>query len=221
MNAPASVVLCALLTLPTLALAQGAATSTPPVKDKAPVVFSEIERGLYFGVYGGPSYLLAAPTPDATDTLPKRDGPFSSGVSAQIEVGYDFNEFLSVGVFLLGSFQRAGSDYLGFSEGTQTFASGDFSILTPGISARAHLVGFADSQEVKRTWFYVRGGAGYSLFAPEQLIPDPDILVFAGPGVEYYTRLRHFSVGLEVTGSMLVSTGTFGFAVSPNLRYAF
>ena len=44
----------------------------------------------------------------------------------------------------------------------------------------------------------------------KQLLPDSDILVFAGPGVEYYTRLRHFSVGLEVTGSYLVSLGRSG-----------
>jgi hypothetical protein len=107
---------------------------------------------------------------------------------------------------------------VGNSGGT---ASGDFSTLVPGAVVRAHLVGFADSQEVKRTFFYVRGGAGYAVFSPKQLLPDSDILVFAGPGVEYYTRLRHFSVGLEVSGNYLINSGSFGFAVTPNLRYAF
>ena len=45
--------------------------------------------------------------------------------------------------------------------------------------------------------------------------------IFAGPGIEYFTRLRHFSIGLEATGSYLVNTGTIGFSVSPNLRFAF
>lgn len=213
MNAPVSVLLCALLTLPTLALAQ-TGRGVPALKDKEAVVFDEVERGLYFGLFGGPAFIVNAPTPEG-------GGPFSTGLSAQLEVGYDFGERLSVGAFLLGAFHRAGSDYLGYSAGTETPASGDFSLLVPGLAARAHLVGFSDSQQVKRTWFYVRGGAGYALFSPKQLLPDSDILVFAGPGVEYYTRLRHFSVGIELTGSLLVSSGTFGFALSPNLRYAF
>ena len=47
------------------------------------------------------------------------------------------------------------------------------------------------------------------------------VLVFGGPGIEYYTRLRHFSFGVEITGSYLVNSGAFGFAITPTLRYAF
>jgi hypothetical protein len=137
---------------------------------------------------------------------------------AQVEVGVDIGERLSVGAFIMGATNRAGSEYEGNSGGA---ASGDFSMLVPGALARFNLVGFADAQDVQRTWIYLRGGAGYAIFSPKLLLPDPDILVFAGPGVEYYTRLRHFSVGVEVTGSFLVQSQSFGFAVTPNLRYAF
>ena len=68
---------------------------------------------------------------------------------------------------------------------------------------------------------YVRAGAGYALFFPSKLLPSGDILLFGGPGVEYFTHLRHFSVAFEVTASYLLSSGSFGFAVTPNLRYAF
>jgi hypothetical protein len=210
MNVLASFVVCAVLAAPGLVLAQAAPTT--PVNDRPAENFEEIERGLYFSVFAGPSFILNPPAPSDA----KR--PFSPGQSAQVEVGVDLGERLSLGLFVLGTSNRAGSEYVGFSGGA---ASGDFSMLAPGAVVRAHLVGLADAQDIQRTWFYVRGGAAYALFSPKQLLPDPDILVFAGPGVEYYTRLRHFSVGIEVTGTFLVSSQSIGFAVSPNLRYAF
>ncbi|PTL82543.1 adventurous gliding motility protein CglE [Vitiosangium sp. GDMCC 1.1324] len=197
-------VFCAALALPALANAQAAG-------DRPAETFEEIERGLYFSVLGGPFFIVNPPASSG----PR---PFSPGQMAQVEVGVDIGERLSIGAFLMGASNRAGSDYVGNSGGA---ASGDFSTLVPGALARVHLVGFADSQDVKRTWLYVRGGAGYAIFRPKQLLPDSDILVFAGPGLEYYTRLRHFSVGVEVTGSLFVKSQSFGFAVTPNLRYAF
>jgi hypothetical protein len=212
MKALASIALFTALAVPTLARAQNASAAKNSEGDRPAETFNEIERGLYFAVQGGPYFVV---NPPSDDPNPR---PFSPGQSAQVEVGFDLGERLSIGFFVLGATNRAGSEYVGKSEGA---ASGDFSTLVPGATLRAHLVGFADSQEVKRTFIYARAGAGLALFSPKLLLPDSDILVFAGPGVEYYTRLRHFSVGIEVTGSYLVSSGSFGFAVSPNLRYAF
>lgn len=210
MKALSPFVISAALAAPALASAQSAPAA--PVRDRPAETFEEIERGLYFSVLGGPFFVV---NPPAAENTPR---PFAPGQMAQVEVGLDIGERLSVGAFVMAASNRAGSDYVGFSGGA---TSGDFSLLVPGAVARLHLVGFADAQGVERTWFYVRGGAGYALFSPKQLIPDPDILVFAGPGVEYYTRLRHFSVGIEVTGTFLVASQSFGFAVTPNLRYAF
>lgn len=210
MNTFAPLALCALLAVPALARAQ--APSTPaPLKDRPAETFNEIERGFYVAVLGGPSFVVNPPANND-----KR--PFSSGQMGQVELGIDLGDRLSLGLFIMGASNRAGAEYTGYSDGA---ASGDFSTLVPGAVLRAHLLGFADSQEVKRTFIYARAGAGYALFSPKQLLPDSDILVFAGPGVEYYTRLRHFSVGLELTGNYLVKSGSFGFAVTPNLRYAF
>lgn len=209
MKALASLALCASFVLPTVASAQ---QPTNAQGDRPAVTFNEIERGIYFAVLGGPLFIT---NPPAAEGTPR---PFSSGPMAQVEVGVDLGEHVSVGLFLMGSSVRTSAQYVGNSGGA---VSGDFSALVPGAVLRARLVGFADSQEVKRTWFYLRAGAGYAMFSPKRLLPDSDILVFAGPGVEYYTRLRHFSVGLEVTGQYLVSGGSFGFAVAPNIRYAF
>jgi hypothetical protein len=212
MKALASLALLSVLVLPVFARAQETSAAQNSTGDRAAVTFNEIERGLYFAVQGGPFFVV---NPPAAEGTPR---PFSPGQAAQVEVGLDIGERLSVGLFVLGATNSAGSEYVGNSGGA---ASGAFSTLVPGATLRAHLVGFADSQEVKRTFIYARAGAGLALFRPKLLLPDSDILVFAGPGVEYYTRLRHFSVGLEVTGSYLVSSGSIGFAVSPNLRYAF
>ena len=204
MKAFSPFIVCAALAFPALAHAQAAG-------DRPAETFQEIERGLYFSVLGGPFFIVNPPSTQG----PR---PFSPGQMAQVEVGVDIGERLSLGAFVMGATNRAGSEYVGNSGGA---ASGDFSMLVPGALARFNLVGFADAQEVQRTWIYLRGGAGYAMFSPKLLLPDPDILVFAGPGVEYYTRLRHFSVGVEVTGSFLVQSQSFGFAVTPNLRYAF
>jgi hypothetical protein len=197
-------VVCAALALPALANAQAAG-------DRPAETFEEIERGIYFSVLGGPSFIVNPPASSG----PR---PFSPGLAVEVELGVDIGERLSLGVFVMGASNRAGSEYVGNSGGA---ASGDFSTLVPGAVARFHLVGLADAQDVQRTWIYIRGGAGYAVFRPKQLLPDSDILVFAGPGVEYYTRLRHFSVGVEVTGSFYIQSQSFGFAVTPNLRYAF
>lgn len=189
--------------LPALAFAQSA-----PSKDKEAVTFNEIERGPYFGAGGGWLFLLSAPN----------GGPFSPGQTAQVEIGANIGERLSVGGFFEFSANRASATYLGNGNGT---ASGDFSAFIAGASVRGNLVGFNDSQDVRRTWIYIRGGAGYTMFSPKQLLSNSDILVFAGPGVEYYTRLRHFSVAIDLTGSFLLTSGSLGVAVTPNVRYAF
>ncbi|KFE67090.1 adventurous gliding motility protein CglE [Hyalangium minutum] len=212
MKALASLALLSVLVLPAFARAQDSSTSKNSTGDKEAETYNEIERGLYLSVQGGPFFVV---NPPADENTPR---PFSAGQAAQVEVGFDIGERLSLGLFVQASTNSAGSEYVGKSGGA---ASGAFSMLVPGATLRAHLVGFADSQDVKRTFIYARAGAGFVKFSPKLLLPDSDILVFAGPGVEYYTRLRHFSVGVEITGSYLVSSGSIGFAVSPNLRYAF
>jgi hypothetical protein len=211
---------CTLLCLGTLLLAGSAfaqETTAPSgglatADDKADT-FEEVERGFFLGAGAGPFFMLNPPAPQGATR------PFSPGQMAQVELGVDLGSILSLSAFLTGTANRAGSDYTGLS-GT-TSASGDFASLVPGAAARLNFLGFEDAYQTKRTWLYLRAGAGIALFSPRQLLPAPDILVFGGPGVEYYTRLRHFSVGVEITGSLLLTTGSFGFAVTPNLRYAF
>ncbi len=184
--------------------------AAPPIKEREVTVFHEVERGWYLRGSGGAFFLTSLPATQGPS-------PFSTGQMAQVELGVDLGEHLALGLFVMGTSNRAGSDYVGKSGGA---ASGDFSAIIPGAVARLSLAGIADANDVRRTWFYVRGGVGYAKFYPSALL-SPDALLFAGPGIEYFTRIRHFSVGFEVSGSYLVKSKTFGFALAPNLRYAF
>lgn len=195
-----------------IALVLGSSVAVAQTKDKEAVTFDEVERGFYVGAGAGPFFLFNPPAAEGT----ARD--FSPGQAGVVEVGFDFGDFFSVGVFVQGSASRTNNNFVGYSGGAWR---GDFSALVPGALARVNLFGFADAQQTRRTFIYLRAGAGYALFAPRQLLPDPDILVFGGPGVEYYTRLRHFSIGVELSGNFLVRSGAFGVSVLPNLRYAF
>ena len=218
-----SVVLLALL--PSLALAQA-----KEVKEKPSVPLNEIERGFYIGLTGG-FWALVNP-PANTPTFTTKSGAvvnaskqyFSGGQSAQMEIGFQFHERVSVAIFVQGTANRMGSDYTGQSQDEITgapAASGDFTTVIPGALARIGIWGFNDSQDVKRTWIYARVGAGYVLYQPKTLLPIPDVCIFAGPGVEYFTRLRHFSIGLEANFIFMALTQAFGFTVTPMVRYSF
>lgn len=203
---------------PCLAPVAARAQATAPVLASAEAPVDEVERGVFFGLDVGPSFLTGAPAPSGTNS------PFSTGATLRLEVGLDIGRFVSLSLFFAGTNYGANSDYVGASGGN---ASGDFSSISGGLAVRWNAIGFADSQGVQRTWLYLKAAAGYALLKPNALFsPDPtssygSILVFGGPGVQYYTRLRHFSVGVEVVASYLLKPKTFGFAVTPNLRYAF
>jgi hypothetical protein len=206
------------LALPLAAWAQTSSTTAAPTKDKEGTTYNEIERGVNFSVAGGPSFLVNAP----------KSGPFSSGEAGRVEFGFDFGERVSAELFLMGTSNSASSSYQGCSKNpspcstpSTSPATGDFSSLVPGASVRFNIVGVADAQDVKRLWVYAKAGAGYVLFQPSSLLNYSDIFLFGAGGLDYFTHLRHFSVGLEVDVSYMVTSSSLGFALLPNVRYAF
>lgn len=202
-----------LSTVPLLAQAREADAAAPRMQLERPAVqYSEIERGFHFGLSSGGWFILAAPSDRSVR-------PFSSGQSVQFSLGVDLGSRLAVDLFLLASGNRAGSDYTGFAK--PGVASGDFYGLTPGLDARIYLLGFDDSQDVTRTWLYLRLGAGALFTFPSALRPNMDVIAFGGPGVQYFTRLRHFAIGLDATFNFYVLTQSMGFAVTPFVKYAF
>jgi hypothetical protein len=208
--------LAVVMTMLSAASARAQATARVTAATEPPL--DEIARGVFLGLDVGPAFLTEAPAPSGGNR------PFTSGATVRLELGYDFGRFLSLSLFFAGTTYGANADYIGASGGS---ASGDFSSIAGGLALRWNAIGFSDSQGVQRTWLYLKAAGGLALLKPNALFsPDPtesygSILVFGGPGVQYYTRLRHFSVGVEVVGSYLVKPKAFGFAVTPNLRYAF
>lgn len=191
-----------------VALAQAKA-----VEDKKAITFEEIERGFFFEARGGFWSIVNPPARAGSASY------FSPGLAAQVDMGFDIGERISPSIFLLAATNGMKSDYTGLSEsGT---ASGDFSTLAPGAQAKFRIVGFDDSQDVKRTWLYVRAGAAVVFYSPASLLPTIDVLITAGSGVEYFTRLRHFSIGIEANFNFMALTQAIGFSVLPTVKYAF
>lgn len=213
-------VLAVVVALAPRAFAQSeAARATTPsaataVQDKRAKSFNEIERGVFAEVSGG---YWAIINPPATVAAQRR---FSSGQSVAVDLGFDVGERIAPSLFFLGAANRMGSDYAGLSTDVAP-ASGDFGAFVPGARVKIRIVGFDDSQDVRRVWVYARAGAGYVFYVPTLLLPRTDVLVTAGAGVEYFTRLRHFSIGVEAAFNAMLLTGTFGFSVFPSVRYAF
>ena len=207
-------------------------TSAKLSKDKEALTFNEIERGFYIGVGGGGWFLINPPV--AVNCPPNTTGCskqyLSPGLSIQVEIGGNIGDRVSIAAFFFASFSKMGSDYTGLSRGG---AQGDFTAFSPGLTARVNIVGFDDAQEIRRWWIYIRAGGAVTLYFPKALFTDPDpnspqtgertfdVLIWGGPGIEYHTRLRHFSIALEADFLFQALTGTIGFNIMPTLRYAF
>jgi hypothetical protein len=203
----ARLVLAVCCLLPSLALAQA-----KPLEEKKAVTSNEIERGFFFEARAGFWSIVNPPSSNGRTY-------FSPGVAMQVDMGFDIGERVSPSLFLLAATNPMKSDYTGLSEnGT---SSGDFSTLAPGAQVKVRLVGFDDSQDVKRTWLYARAAGAVVFYSPQSLIPKLDVLISAGAGVEYFTRLRHFSIGLEANFNFLALTQSIGFSVLPTVKYAF
>jgi hypothetical protein len=173
----------------------------------------------------------------------KRGPPSLANEAVRAEIGMDIGgrgndprssvPLLVVTAMLQASQVRASNDYLGTSSRADmaskspclstenTSPSGDFAMMAAGLAAKVNIVGFADSQDVKRLWIYARVGGGVNFFFPNTLIKQIDFMLQAGGGIEYYTRLRHFAIGLEANFQMLFVTSAFGVTLTPTLRYSF
>ncbi|MGQ0507403.1 MAG: adventurous gliding motility protein CglE [Myxococcaceae bacterium] len=210
-------VLALAVVVSSLALAQ---KSGAPVVDKEAPSFNEIERGFHMGLAAGYFAMINPPA---------SSGPrnFSNGQLVRVDLGFDIGERVGIDIFAMATANRNGSDYLGNSAppgcataGICRAVSGDFNGFIPGIAAKVNIFGFNDANDVQRLWIYGRVGAGYAIFSPAGLV-NSDIFLLAGMGVEYFTQLRHFTIGIELTPSFMINGGTIGFAATPNLRYAF
>ena len=202
--------LCCLWCLfPGVALAQDAAA---PLEDRPGVKVNEVEHGIFFGVEAGGLFLFG---PKAA---PNAKTGFSPGGGFAFTLGGDIGDFLSIGLLVMGNTVNTPN---GFASDGPSNMKGSFTALTLGGIVKVSPFGFKDSNDVKRAFVYARVGGGYSLMGPNNFYKDGDITVLGGVGLEYFTHLRHFSIGLTVDFFYGIQHMGAGLMLTPNLRYTF
>jgi hypothetical protein len=196
------------LAVPASVLAQDAAGELP--SDPRAAKFRDVERGLFVGFEAGWMGLVETPT-DNAEAFPYagEGGGSAGGMLVTASLGMDLGTRLSLSIFGMGTNQKASVDY------------GSFALFGGGVDVRFAFYGEKDRNDYERFFAFVHGRAAYVLATPEGLFGDSETLVAAGPGVEYYTRLRHFSVGLVGDVLYAVKAGSVGYAIYPTVRYTF
>jgi hypothetical protein len=197
-----------IVVLPLLAAGQEAA---PRLQEDPRVArFRDVERGLFVGFEAGYLRLQDTPTDDpAKFPYAGTSGGASGGMVVGVTLGMDLGTRLSVALVGQGGNQKARASY------------GAFSLYGGGADVRFALIGVKDRNDWERFYLYVHGRGVYALTRPEGLFGSNDLLIQGGPGVEYYTRLRHFSIGLAGDYVYATKAGSSGFAVYPTVRYTF
>ena len=181
--------------------------------------FSEVERGFFVGLEVG--YLGLFKTPVA---VPSRypfagsGGGQSHGFKTGLQIGYELNSRFAVSLFIFGASESASASY------------GAFDLMSAGADGRFSLVSWKDTNEVTRLHLYGHARLGYlrsnpeglfGVYAESGLFRRSDLMLGAGPGLEYFTRLRHFSVGIALDFVYVLHAQAAGISAAPTLRYTF
>jgi hypothetical protein len=208
---------CAFAATP--AFAQGIASNAEEARageeirgDTRVAEIDEVVRGFYLSVDYGPNYYLPMNQADFV--------PYAfPGTRMGIRAGYDILNNIRLDLFVLANFNQGTIDpALVNVPGKLT---GDLAHFAPGAALRFDFV----TSEDQRFFVFARAGAGYAFWFPPELAspkaPPGSVHTDASLGVEYYTKLRHLSAGLEVDFQALISPFAFGFSVYPTLKYTF
>jgi hypothetical protein len=180
-------------------------------EDPRAAKFKDVERGLFVGFEVGGLGFLKTPTADVVKRpYAGSGGGSSTGLVVGLNVGVDIGTRLAVSLFALGA-----------NESARDVDYGAFSVYAGGLDLRYAFWAFKDRNGWDRLFLYVHGRGGYARTWPTGLFGDAERIGAAGVGAEYYTRLRHFSVGLAVDGVLATSAGAAGWAVYPTVRYTF
>ena len=185
--------------------------AAPPLQEdpRAPR-FAEVERGFFTGFEAGWLHLFDSPTADRGKyPFAGESGGAAGGFMMGAHVGVDVTDRIAVSLFASGANAEASASY------------GAFSLVATGLDLRLSLIGRRDRNGVERLHVYVHGRGGWLMTRPSGLFGTSDVLLAGGPGIEYFTRLRHFSIGLATDVAYVVDASTLGVAVLPTVRYTF
>lgn len=171
----------------------------------------EVERGFYFSVDAGANYYAFLQTPGFVKL---NEGWIRPGTRFGLRVGYDILNNINLEVFAMANFNKNALDATQLSQGK---SSGDIAHFAPGIAGRFAFF------TTDRLFAFARLGVGYAFWFPSNLAQDSlgSIHTDASVGIEYYTKLRHLSVGVEVAVQGLLLPFAFGVHVYPTVKYTF
>jgi hypothetical protein len=193
---------------PRLSAAQDAA---PPLQENPKAAhFDDVERGFYIGFQAGYMGLFQTPTQDrAQYPGAGGSGGRAGGMLVGAEIGRDLTSRVSLSLFAQGGNERASTSY------------GAFSLYGAGVDVRYSYYGTKDRNDWERLFLYVHARGAYAKTYPKGLFGTNEVLFQAGPGVEYFTRLRHFSIGFALDYLYATKAKASGFAAYPTVRYTF
>lgn len=209
---------CWMLAAATPVLAQGIPSAAEAPRegeeirgDTGVVDIAEVERGWYLGVDYGANYYFPLTGADFVALNPTGS---SLGTRMDLRVGYDLLNNIQLEGFVLANFNTGRLDADALAAGKLT---GDLAQFTPGLALRYAFF------HTKRLFAYTRGGVGFAFWAPSELARGAmgSIHTDVALGVEYYTQLRHLSVGLEATLQALLFPTALGMQVYPTIKYTF
>lgn len=202
------VVALAAAAAPGLARGQDAA---PPLQENPRAArYDDVERGFFVGFNAGYLSFLDTPTQTPADfPYAGESGGRSGGLLLAAELGRDFTSRFSAALFAQGGNQRASPSY------------GAFSLYSGGLDLRFSYFGKKDRNDWERFFLYVHARGGYALTFPEGLFGKSDVIVQGGPGVEYFTRLRHFSIGASLDYVRALKAKANGVTLYSTVRYTF
>jgi len=170
--------------------------------------WKEVERGLYASGQVGVGVVLAAPG----------QAPLMTGLSLGLALGVDLTQELQLEGFLVGVQVGAPASYRGAETGVIS-TGGDFVALLAGARARYGVLSVSDSQGTKRLFWTLSLGGGALGSAPSSILGGFGAQVLAGTGLRYFTRMRHFSLSVELEAAYGISSGFL--LLQPNLGLAY
>lgn len=181
----------------------------------------EVERGVYVSVDIGPNHYLHLDTPGFVtlgrplfQDLGRPTTWLSPGTRMGLRVGYDILNNVNAEVFALANFNEGEISGKRIADGQLT---GDLTHFATGVGGRFAFI------TTERVFVFARGGVGYAFWFPSALAEDAfgSIHIDGSLGVEYYTKLRHLSVGVEAGFQSLLLPFAFGVSLTPTLKYTF
>jgi hypothetical protein len=181
--------------------------------DTKVVEIDEIERGFYLSVDYGPNYYIFLNQPGF---VALNEDFLKPGTRMGVRAGYDILNNIRADVFVLANFNEGSIKQEQAASGNLT---GDLAHFAPGVGLRFDFITSDDG----RFFAFARGGIGYAFWFPNQLAQGApgSVHTDGSLGIEYYTKLRHLSAGLEVDFQALLAPFAFGFQVYPTLKYTF